>query len=252
MNTVIIQPWLGTRSCASLGNMDKITLKADVRKISGRKVKNLRKEGILPGNISGKKIKSEAVQVILRDFEKVYKEVGETGLLTLQIGKEEKPVLIHNLQLNPVSEAPLHVDFLQVDLKEKVEAEVPVELTGESPAEKQAIGTVVQYINEIKVEALPMDLPDKFIVDTSGLAEVDQSILVKDLRVDRTKVDVKTSADEIVVKVEPPQKEEVVAPPPVPEGEVPAEGAVPTEGEVPTEGVAPAEGTPVPKEEPKA
>jgi large subunit ribosomal protein L25 len=231
--------------------MQKQTLKAEVRKISGRKVKNLRREGILPGNISGKKIKSEAVQVVLKDFEKVYKDVGETGLLTLEIGKDEKPVLIHNLQVNPVSDAPVHVDFLQVDLKEKVEADVPVELTGESPAQKQAIGTVVQYINEIKVEALPMDLPEKFTVDTSGLAEIDQAILVKDLRVDRAKVDVKTGPDEIVVKVEPPQKEKVVAPPAPVEGEVPAEGAVPAEGEVPAEG-APAEGTPTPKEEPKA
>ena len=177
--------------------------------------------------------------------------MGETGLLTLEIGKDEKSVLIHNLQVNPVTDAPVHVDFLQVDLKEKVEADVPVELTGESPAQKQAIGTVVQYINEIKVEALPMDLPEKFIVDTSGLAEIDQAILVKDLKVDRAKVIVKTGPDEIVVKVEPPQKEEVVAPPVPAEGEVPAEGTVPAEGEVPVEG-APAEGTPAPKEEPKA
>jgi large subunit ribosomal protein L25 len=251
--TSIIQPWRKTCSQVFPGkDMQKQTLKAEVRKISGRKVKNLRKEGILPGNISGKKIKSEAVQVVLKDFEKVYKDVGETGLLTLEIGKDEKPVLIHNLQVNPVSDAPVHVDFLQVDLKEKVEADVPVELTGESPAQKQAIGTVVQYINEIKVEALPMDLPEKFTVDTSGLAEIDQAILVKDLKVDRAKVDVKTGPDEIVVKVEPPQKEEVIAPPTPAEGEVPAEGAVPVEGEVPPEGVVPAEGAPAPKEEPKA
>jgi large subunit ribosomal protein L25 len=230
--------------------MQKQTLNAEVRKISGRKVKNLRKEGILPGNISGKKIKSEAVQVVLKDFDKVYKEVGETGLLTLVIGKDEKPVLIHNLQVNPVSDAPVHVDFLQVDLKEKVEADVPVELAGESPAEKQAIGTVVQYLNQIKVEALPMDLPEKFIVDTSELAEVDQSIMVKDLKVDRTKVDIKTGPGEIVVKVEPPQKEEVVAPPTPAVGEVPAEGAAPAEGQMPTES-KPVEGV-APKEEPKA
>jgi large subunit ribosomal protein L25 len=230
--------------------MNKFTLNAETRKISGRKVKNLRKEGILPGNISGKKIKSEAVQVVFKDFDKVYKEVGETGLLSLVIGKEEKPVLIHNLQVNPVSDIPVHVDFLQVDLKEKVEADVPVELTGESPAEKQAIGTVVQYLNEIKVEALPMDLPEKFTVDTSVLTEVDQSILVKDLKVDRSKVDIKVGLEEIVVKVEPPQKEEVVAPPTPAEGEVPAEGTVPTEGEVPAEG-QPTEGVVTPKEEPK-
>jgi large subunit ribosomal protein L25 len=231
--------------------MDKQTLKGEVRKLLGRNVKNLRKDGILPGNIFGKKIKSEAVQVNFKDFEKIYKEVGETGLLTLEIGKVEKPVLIHNLQVNPVTDVPVHVDFLQVDLKEKVEAEVPVELIGESPAEKQAIGTVVQHLNEVKVEALPTDLPEKFEVDTSTLAEVDQVVLVKDLKVDRSKVTVMTDENEIVVKVEPPQKEEVVETPIVAVG---AEGAVPAEGEVPAEGGAPVEGQPIaeaPKEEPK-
>lgn len=193
--------------------MAKTILKGEKRIVEGRKVRNLRKEGILPGNISGKKVKSESVQVVLKDFEKVYKEVGETGLLTLTIGSSEKPVLIHNLQVNPVSDAPVHVDFLQVDLKEKVEAAIPVELIGESPAEKQALGTVVQYINEIKVEALPTDLPEKFEIDTSKLTEVDQSVTVKDLNYDKNKIEVKTGLDEIVVKVEPPQKEEVAPPP---------------------------------------
>jgi large subunit ribosomal protein L25 len=231
--------------------MDKQVLIGEARKILGRNVKHLRKDGILPGNIFGKKIKSEAVQVNFKDFLKIYKEVGETGLLTLEIGKIEKPVLIHNLQVNPVSDVPVHVDFLQVDLKEKVEAEVPVELIGESPAEKQAVGTVVQYLNEIKVEALPMDLPEKFEVDTSSLVEVDQAIFVKDLKVDRSKVGIKTDENEMVVKVEPPQKEEVVATPIVAVG---AEGVVPAEGEVPAEGGAPAEGQPAietPKEETK-
>jgi large subunit ribosomal protein L25 len=221
--------------------MNKIELKAEVRKVTGRKVKNLRKTGILPANVYGKKVKSESLQVNLKEFEKVYKEAGETGLITLKVGTAEKPVLIHNVQLNPVSEAFYHVDFLQVDLKEKVEAGVPVEMIGEAPAEKNGIGTVVQYLNEVKVEALPTDLPEKFEVDTGVLADVDQAIYVKDLKVDRSKVDVLTDENEIVVKVEPPQKEEVVAPPPAAEGEVPAEGAVPAEGEVPAEGQPAAE-----------
>lgn len=209
--------------------MPKTVLKAEKRTLEGRKVKNLRKEGFLPGNIYGKKIKSEAVQIVLKDFQKTYKEVGETGLLTLTIGSTEKPVLIHNLQLNPVSDAPIHVDFLQVDLKEKIEADIPVELVGESPAEKQALGTVVQYINEIRVEALPTDFPEKFEVDTSKLAEVDQAVTVKDLNYDKSKIEIKTGLDEIVVKVEPPQKEEVVEVPPVAtEGET---GAPTQEGE---------------------
>ncbi|KKR41759.1 MAG: 50S ribosomal protein L25/general stress protein Ctc, large subunit ribosomal protein L25 [Microgenomates group bacterium GW2011_GWC1_41_20] len=227
--------------------MSKTVLKAEKRSVEGRKVKVLRNKGILPGNVFGKKVKSLAVQVDLKDFQKTYKEVGETGLLTLSIGTDERPVLIHNLQLHPISDEPVHIDFLQVDLKVKVEADIPVELSGESPAEKQGVGTVVQYVNEVKVEALPADLPEKFEVDTSGLAEVDQAIMVKDLSYDKAKVEVKTSPDEIVAKVEPPQKEEVVEAPVAPtEGEVPAEGAVEAgTGEQPVAGAA------EPKEEPQ-
>lgn len=221
--------------------MNKKVLNADKREISGRKVKKLRQKGILPANVFGKKIESESIQVSLKDFATIYKEVGETGLVMLTVGKEEKPVLVHNIQVNPMTDEMLHVDFLQVDLKEKVEAEVPVELVGESPAEKQSLGTVVQYLNEIKVEALPTDLPEKFEIDTSELSEVDQAIYVKDIKIDRSKVEIKNDQEEIVVKVEPPQKEEVVETPIVPVG---------AEGEVVAE--APAEGgAETPKEEAK-
>lgn len=231
--------------------MPKAILKAEKRTVEGRKVKKLRKEGYLPGNVFGKKIKSQSVQVNLKDFEKTYKEVGETGLLTLNVGSEDRPVLIHNLQLHPVTDDPIHVDFLQVDLKEEVEANIPVELVGESPAEKQALGTVVQYINEIKVEALPGDLPEKFEVDISTLLEVDQSIIVKDLKYDKSKVEIKDDVEAIVAKVEPPQKEEVVTPE-VPEGEAGGEEATPAEGEgTPGEG-KPAGDTEASKEESSA
>ncbi len=216
--------------------MNRKTLKAEERKVSGRKVKNLRNQGYLPGNVYGKKIKSVSVKVDLKDFEAVYKEVGETGLVDLEVGKEIRPVLIHGIQVNPKTDKPLHVDFLQVDLKAKVSAEVPVELIGESPAEKQGIGTVVQQINEIEVEALPTDLPDKFEIDISILAEVDQAIYVKDLKIDREKIELKVDLESIIVKVEPPQKEEVTPPPAPAEGETAAPGVAPAEGETPVEG----------------
>ncbi len=213
--------------------MDKQILEAETRKISGRKVKTLRSQGLLPANVYGKKIKSGALQVNLKEFEKLFTKVGETGLITLNIKngkKEEKAVLISNVQKSPISDSPIHVDFRQVDLTEKITAEVPVEIVGESPAEKQSIGTVVQYLDEIEVEALPTDLPEKFTVDVSALSEVDQAVFVKDLKVDQKKVTLNINPDEILVKVEPPQKEEVAPAPAPAEGEVPVEGEVPAEG----------------------
>lgn len=202
--------------------MQKNTLKAEKRKVLGRKVKKLRREGVLPANIYGKKIKSLSIKFPSADFEKVYKAVGETGIVEIAIGKQKRPVLISNVQLDPVTDKPLHVDFHQVDLKEKTTADVSVELIEESLAEKQGLGTVVQYIDEIEVEALPKDLPDKFEIDLSRLTEVNQVVQVKDLVVDIKKVKILVEAEQIIVKVEPPRKEEEVAPPP-PEEEVPEE-----------------------------
>lgn len=207
--------------------MDKYTIKAEKRQIVGQKVKTLRKEGILPANVYGKKVKSLSIQLPLSEFEKIYKEAGETGIIEISVGGDKKPVLVNNIQRHPVTDLPVHVDFLQVDLKEKVAADVPVDLIGESPAEKSGLGTVVQYINEIEVEALPADLPEKFEIDLSKLAAVDQAVFIKDLTVDSKKVEIKTDIEQILVKVEPPRKEEE-APAPV-ETEVEGEEAV--EGE---------------------
>lgn len=213
--------------------MTKITLKFTKRELFGRKVSRLRKEGLIPANIFGKKIDSEAISIDSREFLSVFKKAGETQIIDL----DGKPVLVSNLQKDPISDAVIHVDFRQVDLTEKITAMVPVEIEGESPAEKQNLGTVVQQISEIEVEALPADLPEKIVVDSSILAEVDQAIYVKDLKVDK-KVEIKTDMESIVVKVEPPTKEEVVEVVEPVEGEA----AAPVEGEK-TEGEAPKEET---------
>lgn len=213
--------------------MDKQTLKAKTRKILGRKVKQLRKQGILPANIYGKNIDSLAAEVDLKEFEKVYKKVGETGLVELLVGGKRKPVLIHNIQKDPVNDTFVHVDFLQVDLKKKVVAQVHIELSGEAPAEKQGLGTVVQYIDEIEVEALPTDLPEKFELDLSKLEKVDDAVYVKDIKVDTKTVEIKNDPEQILVKVEELRKEEepVVAEEEVEEAEDGEEKEAPSESE---------------------
>lgn len=99
--------------------MDKKVLKAEKRSLTGRKVKSLRNEGKLPANVFGRNVKSISIQVDGKDFEKTFREVGETGLVELTLGKEKRPVLVHNVQSDPVTDTLLHVDFLQVDLKQK-------------------------------------------------------------------------------------------------------------------------------------
>lgn len=210
---------------------EKPKLKVAKRKVEGRQVKGLRKQGILPANIFGKGLKSLAVQIALKDFMPVFGSVGETGIVELKVEGEDKvrPILIHNVQLDPLSSKPLHADFHQVDLKEVITADIPVEIIGEAPAVAQKIGILIQPLSEIEVEALPGSLPDKFEVDVSLLKAVDESILVENLKVP-TGVKILTSAKEVLVKIEPPAKEEV-APPPVEEvaaEEKPVEG-IPSE-----------------------
>lgn len=224
---------------------EKVKIKVEKRKVVGRKVKKLRREDILPANIYGKKVKSLAVQLNLKDFLPVYQKVGETGIVELKVGGEQKlrPVLIHNVQLDPVSDQPLHADFYQVSLTEKITSDIPVELVGESPAVEQNIGVLIQPLSEVEVEALPTDLPDKFNVDTSSLKKIDDAVTVSDLKVP-TGVKILTSAGEILAKIESLAKEEEVAPPEeeaVPEGEEAPEKEKPVEGkpaeEKPTEEV---------------
>lgn len=188
--------------------MAGITLKAEERKLFGRKVKQLRNDGLLPANIFGKGVKSKAIQVDVNDFENIFAKAGETNVLDLQVGKSSVPVLIHGIQKDPIAGEYLHADFLQVDLKQKVSAQVPIVLANESPAEKQGLGTVVQYFDEIEVEALPTDLPEKFEVDLSQLTKADQEINVKDLKYDKKKIEIEIDAETVLVKVEPPREEE--------------------------------------------
>ena len=186
--------------------MKKFTLKAQPRTALGRKVKNLRTQGLLPATIYGKKVKSSSVQVVADEFFKVYNEAGETGLVELVFEKKStglpagRQVLIHNVQLDPVSDTPVHVEFFQVDLKEKVKAKVPVVFIGESPAVSQKQGVLLTLLDEIEVEALPTDLPEKISVDVSGLSAVDQEFKVSDLKVPG-EVTVLTDAAIGIVKV---------------------------------------------------
>src|SRR5437867_2464997 len=99
-------------------------LVAEERKVLGKKVKKLRREGFLPANVYGKHLSSIALQVKIEDFQKVFEETGETGLIDLKLGSDTRPVLVKNLQMNYKSSTPLHADFYQVNLKEKVKATV--------------------------------------------------------------------------------------------------------------------------------
>lgn len=220
---------------------DKIKLKVQKRKITGRKIRKLRQQGILPGNIYGKDVKSLAVQLPMKDFKTAFNQAGETNIIQISVDKETKarPVLIHNVHLHPVSDEFLHADFHQVDLTKKVTVNIPIKRKGEAPAVSKG-GILLQLMDEVEVEALPTDLPDKFEINVSKLEEIGQGISLKDLKVS-SKVKLMTdNLDQLIVKIEEPTKEEE-KPEEKPEEEEVAEGEEP-------EAEAPAEGEEKPKE----
>lgn len=207
----------------------KLKLSAEKRELLGRKVKNLRKQGFIPGNIFGKNIKSIAIKINEDDFKEVFKKAGETQLVEVQIGKEAHPVLITNVQVHPVTDQIIHADLKEVNLKERVTATVPVELIGESPAEKDGLGVLVQLIDEIDVEALPLDIPDVFELDVSSLKEEEQSLSVGDIKYDKDKIEILNDKEQMIARIAAPQKEE--EPEPVAEEEAEGEGETPAEPE---------------------
>jgi large subunit ribosomal protein L25 len=180
--------------------MKKYSLTANIRDIVGRKVKHLRAQGNIPATVYGKDVKSISVTVGADAFEKVYKEAGETGLVELMVGHDLRPVLVHTLQKNPVTNQLLHIEFHQVDLKEKVHAKVPLTLMGDAPAVIGKVGVLLTLIDEVEVEALPTDLPEKITVDVSKLADVNEEVKVGELKVP-SGVTLLTDKDQSVVRV---------------------------------------------------
>ncbi len=187
-------------------------LKAKERKIFGRKVKQLRRAGFIPANVFGPKTKSKALTLDKSEFLKIFNQSGETTLIDLVVEGEKnpRPVLISNLHIHPVTSEILHVDLHQVDLKSKTTANIPIEIVGESPAVKVG-GVVVTLLKEVEVEALPTDLPEKIEVDISNLTEIGSSILVKDLPIDHTRVELKLDPEEQVVAIQEQQQEEIAS-----------------------------------------
>ena len=180
--------------------MKRYKLNVEKRKILGKQTKKLRREGILPGNIFGKNIKSTSVQVLLKEFSPIYKEVGSTGLVDLELDGKIIPILIQDLQTDYKNNV-LHANFYQVNLKEKVKSAIPLEMVGEAKAVTEKIGLLMNIISEIEVEALPEDLPEHIQVNIEHLSLVGDQITIADLKIP-VGVDVLTDPTQIVSKID--------------------------------------------------
>jgi large subunit ribosomal protein L25 len=225
---------------------ESFSLTVQPRTLFGKKTGQLRRQNLLPANIFGAGEESVAVTVQASAFKKLYQEAGETSLIyiTIEGEKKNRPVLVEAVDADPITGTVLHVSFKQVNLKEKITAEIPVEVVGEVSVPDS---TVVVTRDVIEVEALPTDLPEKFEVDVSKFTKVGQEVTFAQLDYDRTKVELQIPAEEMdqpvvmlqafVEQAEPEPVTETIVGDGAAEGEAGAEGAAEGgAGEKPAEG----------------
>jgi large subunit ribosomal protein L25 len=191
---------------------DRLELGVSLREVLGKKVRFLRREGITPANIYGHGVDSLSVQVATHDLAHAIKVAGRNTMLQLHVEGEKnvRPVFVHHVQRDPLNDDLLHVDFYQVSMKEKIRLEVPIVVVGEAPAVDVYHGILLQNTTSVAIEGLPGEMPPYIEVDVSGLAEIDDTIHIKDLPVSDA-LTLLVDPELVVVKVSPPRVEEVVA-----------------------------------------
>ena len=201
--------------------MEKQVLKATKRTVTGKQVRQLRRAGQLPAVIYGHNVEPVAISLDSHDATLALSKVSSSTLISIDVEGHEIPTLVREKQRDYIRNVLTHVDFLAVSLKEKLRAEVSIELVGVSPAVKDFNAILVNGLTSLTVECLPTDLPEKFVVDISMLAVIGNGIHVSDIVVPDN-IRVLDDPDEMIVVATAPAKEEVA--------EVVA-AAVPVEGE---------------------
>ena len=182
-------------------------LNAQSRTIIGSHVKNLRKQGIFPAVMYGAGIESKPITTSYIDFERVFREAGESTLVTVHLEGKPYNVLIHDVAYDALRGNPIHADFFVVRMDKIIRTTVPIEFINESSAVKHDGGILVKVIHEIEVEALPKDLPHELTVDLSLLSDFESRILVQDIMIPKD-VKIMAETDDIVALVEAPRSAE--------------------------------------------
>ena len=187
--------------------MEEIKINASPRETVRKGVKALRREGQLPAVLYGRNFETQPIMFDYRETSRVIQMLGSSTLVVIDLGEESHYALIREKQRDVIKGNLLHVDFQVVSLTEKVHAEVSVELIGEAPAVKDLGGLIIVNNEQLEVEALPRDLPDRIEIDISSLQEIGDTIYVRDLDLERD-VSILADDDEPIVLITLPSVEE--------------------------------------------
>ncbi len=170
------------------------------------KSEDLKKAGEIPAVFYGSNKETTSISVPLVDFKKVWSKAGESSAVKVELGNDKLDVLIHDVQLHPISGEPIHVDLLVIDMNKAIQVSVPLEFTGVSSAVKGGLGILVKVLYEVEIEALPSDLPQNISVDISKLNTVDDVILASDISLPKG-VTLVTKDSEVVASIAVQQEE---------------------------------------------
>lgn len=197
----------------------------------GESAESVRARGFVPAVFYGPKEDATAIAINARTLEHVWKEAGQSSIVTLKGAGSDKDTLIYDVQVHPVTGRLLHADFYVLEKGKKIQISVPLEFTGESPAEK-AGHIIVKTLHEIKIDVAPTELPHNLPVDMSRLENVGDHITASQIPLPPS-AKLITHGDETVVSVTAfvEEKIEETAPAPI---EIPpaTEQSTPTEGTV--------------------
>ncbi len=182
--------------------MEQIELQVTTREILGKKVRFLRRQGIIPIHLFGHDVESAALQCDAAQLQRVLAQVGKTRLISLKLDKAKKPrnVMVREIQKDPLTGELLHIDFYQVRMAEKIKVEVPIVLVGEAPALKSKENMLLHELNSLTIECLPDQIPPSVELDLSSLIEVAQTIQVKDIRLGE-RITVLNDPEQMVAKI---------------------------------------------------
>lgn len=187
--------------------MEEKVLSAEVRNVLGKQVKALRREGGLPAVLYGHNFDPVSITLNAKEASRILAGVTSSQLLTLEIGGKKHSALVREKQRHPVRGNLIHIDFLAVSMTEKLRAMVVIDTTGEAPAVQDFDGLVVSGVEQVEVECLPGDLPERITVDLSSLKEIGDAIYVRDVKLSSA-VEILTDPDEMIVLVTAPSVEE--------------------------------------------
>jgi large subunit ribosomal protein L25 len=161
--------------------MSHSKLNVENRTIKGKRVRTLRREGLLPAVIYKNNLDSVLIQMPYGEFVKVFKQAGKTHVIDITVDKIKYSTIVHDIDIDPIKSIPRHIDFLAVDLNISINTQVPITIVGEARGVKENGLVLTQMIKELEVSCLPDNIPEQIEVDVTKLLDIGDHVSVADL-----------------------------------------------------------------------